>query len=60
MTPIDAASPAYLPDRLAAAGLVEEPAEPCMAIDLTLLSDAPGGPDGLEFEKLVGDWFGAD
>ena len=56
----ETATPGDLPDRLAAAGLVEEPPEPCMAIDLTLLSDAPGGPDGLQMERVAGTEFGAE
>ena len=51
----ETATPADLPERLTAAGLVEGAPEPCMAIDLTLLPDMPGGPEGLAIEKVAGD-----
>ena len=47
-------TPGDLPERLTAAGLVEEAPEPCMAIDVTLLPDTPGGPESLAIEQVPG------
>lgn len=54
----ETATPGNLPERLTAFGLVEEAPEPCMAIDLTLLPNTPGGPQGLAIEKVAGDLGG--
>ena len=56
----ETATPSDLPARLTAAGLVEEAPEPCMAIDMTLLADAPGGPDDLVIEKVAGMELGGE
>ena len=49
----ETATPGDLPERLTAAGLVEEAPEPCMAIDMTLLPDTPAGPEGLAIEEVA-------
>jgi len=54
------ATPGDLPERLTAAGLAEETPEPCMAIDMTLLPDSPGGPEGLAIEKVAGSELGGE
>jgi GNAT superfamily N-acetyltransferase len=54
----ETATPSDLPERLTATGLVEGAPEPCMAIDLTLLPNTPGGPQSLAIEKVAGDLGG--
>ena len=56
----ETATPGDLPERLTAAGLVEEPPEPCMAIDMTLLPDTPGGSRSLAIEKVASAELGGE
>jgi len=53
-------TPGDLPERLTAAGRVEEAPEPCMAIDMTLLPDTPGGPGSIAIEKVASAELGGE
>jgi len=56
----ESATPADLPERLRARGLVEDASEPGMAIDLELLPKTWSGPEGLSIEKVTGRDLGGE
>jgi len=56
----ESVTPADLPERLMARGLVEDAAEPGMAIDLKVLPKTWSGPEGLSIEKVTGRDLGGE
>ncbi len=56
----ESATPADLPERLIARGLVEEAAEPGMAIDLQVLPKTWRLPEGLSIEAVTGRDLGGE
>lgn len=56
----ESATPADLPKRLVAHGLVEDADEPGMAIDLKVLPETWSGPEGLSIETVTGRDLGGE
>jgi len=56
----ESATPTDLPERLTARGLIEDAAEPGMAIDLKSMPKTWSGPEGLSIEKVTGRDLGGE